>query len=506
MSLNWGTVGRDDVLEAVSVFDRTQPSYGNPRGLYVFVDSGKYPAKFIRMLAYNIRNDASISEDRFKGGSYTVRFFNALGFDVEDNGVCYFASSKTNPKTIKSESNPNAKVKSFEGSSSGSSETGRIRMSTKNVLEQKNALQLILNRVFDGDLVNEKSFEWMRSPGEPETTYPVLYGALRDYRGFDSFAGNGRSLACDFVSESNGVIIEYDERQHFSQARLVSLQAYPDVDLCFDKDLWIRASGDIQAVDNTPPDRDEARAYYDSIRDIEAYNHGYRLIRIMHGEFDFERSDALEYVEDLIGRYVSHDFGTKTLGNTSRDTLRACNKTAGDKQRMSTSNQKNALQLILNMLCDNDLVCEKAFEWLRTPEDPRKYPELHDSLREYNDGNPIGKNAYRLHCDFVSESNKLIIEYDERGHFTEARRISLLNYPDVELHYDKDKWIKKCEETKAKTNSRYNSSVARAYYDSIRDIEAYHHGYRLIRIMHGDFDFERDDAVGYVRKLIEKEL
>lgn len=49
------------------------------------------------------------------------------------------------------------------------------------------------------------------------------------------------------------------------------------------------------------PFRDETRAFYDSVRDIEAYGHGYRLIRIMHGQFDFSREDAKSYLLELIG-------------------------------------------------------------------------------------------------------------------------------------------------------------------------------------------------------------
>lgn len=55
------------------------------------------------------------------------------------------------------------------------------------------------------------------------------------------------------------------------------------VPVCFDRNLWMKACEDIGAKDNSPQNRDEIRAYYDSTRDIECYKHGYRLVRIMHG-------------------------------------------------------------------------------------------------------------------------------------------------------------------------------------------------------------------------------
>ena len=463
--ITWTNITKDNLLDAIEFFDNKNPDYMNPKGLFLIYNNKKYPAKTIRKLAYNIKNDVYINEDMFKGGSYTVKFFNNMGFDMEYNNQQYYVNNHAPKKHQKNKKTDKESI--FKSKKDFNSE--KIIISTKRVLEQKNALQLILNDIFNGDIVIEKSFEWMRTPKDPEKTYPELFNAIKDYRGYDKFARSNYLLQCDFVSESNKVIIEYDERQHFTQARRESLLGYPDIELNFDKNLWIKASDDIRAVDNTPKDRDETRAYYDSIRDLEAYNHGYKLIRIMHDEYDFESDGAYEYVEKLIKTYVPNIKKTNTvkmivdLDNVS------------DKVRKSAKFQKNALQLLLNRLCDYDLICEKPYDWMRTPENPKKYAKIYNALVKYNGGNISAKNNYRLHCDFVCESKKLIIEYDERAHFTEAREISLLNYPDIELNYDKNHWIKSCQEIKAKIDSKHNSTANRAYYDSIRDIEAYNH-------------------------------
>ena len=115
-------------------------------------------------------------------------------------------------------------------------------------------------------------------------------------------------MRCDFVCESQKLIIEYDERQHFSEARRISLESYRDIPVLYDRSLWIKACKDIGARDNAPVNRDEIRAYYDSIRDIACYEHGYKLLRIMHGQIDFESDDAAEQLSRLL---------TKALRNST---------------------------------------------------------------------------------------------------------------------------------------------------------------------------------------------
>jgi hypothetical protein len=85
----------------------------------------------------------------------------------------------------------------------------------------------------------------------------------------------GHRLAFDFYLAGTKVPIEFDERQHFTPLRAVSLRCYPaDVVVGFDRDRWIRLSEEIRAGDNDPPWRDEQRAFYDSIRDILAIEAG----------------------------------------------------------------------------------------------------------------------------------------------------------------------------------------------------------------------------------------
>lgn len=114
----------------------------------------------------------------------------------------------------------------------------------------------------------------MKSPEDISGEYKSICDALASYQGNKDFIKKNVKFLCDFVCESHKLIIEYDERQHFSEARKIALQAYPKIPLCFNKDLWIRACTDIDARDNQPINRNEIRAFYDTIRDIEADKNG----------------------------------------------------------------------------------------------------------------------------------------------------------------------------------------------------------------------------------------
>lgn len=158
----------------------------------------------------------------------------------------------------------------------------------------------------------------------------------------------------------------------------------------------------------------------------------------------------------------------------------------------------------MNKLFDGDVVCEKTFPWLKTPSEiTDEYRNLCHNLALINDSIDFAKKNVSLRCDFVCESKKLIIEYDECQHFTQERRISLQNYTQIPIDFDRDFWIKACEDIQAKDNQHPNRDTVRAYYDSVRDIEAYKNGYRLVRIMHGQIDFTDNQAIHEVKKLLE---
>lgn len=296
-------ITREDVIKAIEIFHAENPEYPSPKSTFLIYNGKKLPAKHIRGMAYKVAYGNEISKNDFGGGLETVRFFERLGFEMFYTGTSKHADTKSVAKQKQSKQKVVKRVEKVQPKLLHAEKqvlSDTIKIPSKAVIEQKNALQLLLNRIFNGNIVCEKTFTWLKTPDTIEGIYENLYKALSEYRGDNAFAKRNVKLRCDFVCESKKLIIEYDERQHFSEARKVSLLSYPDIPVCFDRELWIRACNNIQAKDGQPVNRDEVRAYYDSIRDIEASNHGYRLVRIMHGQIDFEAIGAEESLKKLL--------------------------------------------------------------------------------------------------------------------------------------------------------------------------------------------------------------
>jgi len=217
----------------------------------------------------------------------TVRFFSALGFSVEYNGkvsdgICNHESDQKHTDRIH---DTDAKE---ENSSSGKM--------------QKHFLIKLLKQRF-GCVMTEAKFDWLKVPDRvsKDGVLDEIYENLAAIRGCKDFSTPCYQLACDFFIHSKNLIIEYDERQHFTEQRAESLAHYPlDLNLGFDKDKWCEACENIKATDNDPEYRDEQRAFYDSVRDILAARNGMTLIRIKDGGYDWESESGTKVINELI--------------------------------------------------------------------------------------------------------------------------------------------------------------------------------------------------------------
>jgi hypothetical protein len=156
--------------------------------------------------------------------------------------------------------------------------------------EQRAALITSLLKKYPDAKVECSDLPWLRVPKIATMDAPLrtIFAALRRHRGHTAFATEGRRLVCDIVIPSQCVIVEYDERQHFSMPRAIALGLYPrDASIGFDVAEWIAHCKTIAATDNVPSYRDEQRAFYDSVRDILAGANRYRVIRLKHGAIDW---------------------------------------------------------------------------------------------------------------------------------------------------------------------------------------------------------------------------
>lgn len=283
MPREWSKITREHAIEAMHQYDRNPGLYTRAKHTFLVHDEKHYPAKAIRGIAYEVCFGEKISQEAFTGGKETKRFFERLGFEVLCNSD---VSSAVLPRC-----NPHQSTKPKIG-----------RYLDK--VRQKNALQVLLQKRF-GIVVSEKAFDWLRVPKELRKPYGHIYEALRTYRGNENFVQHGRRLPVDFYIESLNMVIEYDEDQHFSMARHIALKYYPsDLRVGFSIAEWMDICAEIKSADNNPVSRDETRAFYDAVRDIEILENGMHLLRIRHGSVDWEADDAETALIDLLKPYL----------------------------------------------------------------------------------------------------------------------------------------------------------------------------------------------------------
>jgi hypothetical protein len=139
-----------------------------------------------------------------------------------------------------------------------------------------------------------------------------IYSALQSQRGHMSFVQVPSLPRSDFLVRNPGFLFEFDESQHFTESRRVALSEYPkSLPLGFDRSTWMKSCDDIDCHDNTPPFRDEQRAWYDSLRDFLPWTKGMLpTIRVRADEhnwcdFDPSNPDDVDSFRQILGERAS---------------------------------------------------------------------------------------------------------------------------------------------------------------------------------------------------------
>ena len=102
-----------------------------------------------------------------------------------------------------------------------------------------------------------------------------IHRALQSHRGYDNFVRRPKLAPVDFYIPERNLIVEVDESQHFTAPRRIALSAYPKTyQFGFSTERWIRLSSELNKKDNSPPFRDEQRAWYDTLRDFAPIERG----------------------------------------------------------------------------------------------------------------------------------------------------------------------------------------------------------------------------------------
>lgn len=96
-----------------------------------------------------------------------------------------------------------------------------------------------------------------------------IYVALQKSRGHADFVGRRTLPHVDFFLPAQKMIVEIDESQHFTAQRDLALSLYPEhLHLGFPRERWRQLCQTMNKRDNDPIDRDETRAWYDTLRDF----------------------------------------------------------------------------------------------------------------------------------------------------------------------------------------------------------------------------------------------
>ncbi len=235
------------------------------RSAILIHDGRRLPAKHIVRLAFEVATGFLPKPEQLTGGRASVRVLEALGFEAVFDRT---------------------------------SVTGGARNAIKSA--RLEALRSWLAEHF-GDVIMELRLESVTIPNLRDRsifdpTARSILGAIESVRGYTVEGKMGRKLSFDMFLPKVGILIEFDERQHFTPARAASLQAYPaSLRLGFDCNRWIRLCEEIRAGDNDPKYRDEQRAFYDTLRDLAPARLGFPpLVRIFEEDVRWERPEERE--------------------------------------------------------------------------------------------------------------------------------------------------------------------------------------------------------------------
>jgi hypothetical protein len=137
-------------------------------------------------------------------------------------------------------------------------------------------------------------FPWPAKPADYERSVigdvlRRIQSGLGDLRGHRDFIKSALMPPCDYFVVDPPFVVEFDENQHFSPARLVTLMNYPEKPAVgFWITRWQNLCREINAQDDTPIDRDERRAWYDTLRDLLPPQHGFKpTVRLYAGALEW---------------------------------------------------------------------------------------------------------------------------------------------------------------------------------------------------------------------------
>ncbi len=252
-------IDHEHVIKAMREIDSEgfPPRRGSNKFFLMF-EGKRYPPKYAISLANKFANGDELDSSRFNGGQETNNFLKGLGFDIVE------ASPSRDP-IAKPPSKPHPNGHSDEVTQPGHR--------GERCPDCKATVKRMLEKIY-GSVEGDCKFEVMTDvEGYVDTSFyqtlKKIFSELQSYRGYKDFVRKSTLYPCDLFVPSAGFIVEFDESQHFTIPRKISLQNYPDDhELGFSSAKWIALCDKHDSKDNDPHDRDEQRAWYDTLRDF----------------------------------------------------------------------------------------------------------------------------------------------------------------------------------------------------------------------------------------------
>lgn len=247
-------IEREHIVKAIEEIDSNGvPPRRESRDNHLIFEGKRYPPKYVISLANKFANGRKLESSRFTGGQKTNNFLRRLGFEI----VKASSRIRHKPKPFQNKTSERAKKKHDE-----------------RCPECKKTVERMLREIY-GNVESNYKFEVSTSPEDYKEDFPfyqnlkeILLG-LEKHRGYKDFVRTPTIHRCDFFVPNPGFIVEFDESQHFTFPRKISLQNYPQkLKLGFSLAKWITLCEKINAKDNNPYFRDEQRAWYDTLRDF----------------------------------------------------------------------------------------------------------------------------------------------------------------------------------------------------------------------------------------------
>ena len=246
-------VKREHVIKAIEEIKRNgTPKGRNSRKFFLEFDGKYYPPKYVISLANKYANGKTLDPAQFSGGKETNNFLRNFGFNIVE--------LSTTKKIIKHFSIKRKRKLS------------NIHHGER-CLKCKETIRKLLEKIY-GRVEENYKFSVGILPEDFKDTQcygklEEIYETLQSHRGFKEFVKAKTLPNCDFFIPNPGFIVEFDESQHFTLLRKITLEEYPtNLELGFSKEKWIGLCNEINAKDNDPPYRDEQRAWYDTLRDF----------------------------------------------------------------------------------------------------------------------------------------------------------------------------------------------------------------------------------------------